>query len=311
MTPILRIAVPAIFACLLWGSSFVFTKIGLGHASPVLLAGARFLLAGVLLAPFAGDPRRWGPAVRAGWRHVALVSFFTTALHYALFYSGMALVRGAQGALIVGTAPLLTALLAHALLRDDRLTLRKAGIIGLGMAGMACVALAAHPWQATGLREVGGMALLLLCETSFVLGTLLVTRRSHADLPPAALNCVQMTLGGVVLLLAAPLLDHPLHLDATPVLWGSVAALAGISAIAITIWFALLQRVSASALNIWMFLIPVFGASLSWLLLPGEHPDPLSLAGMTIIGAAIILYYRQAETAPISVPEATTKSEIV
>jgi drug/metabolite transporter (DMT)-like permease len=293
VTPIIRIAVPAIFTCLLWGSSFVFSKIGLTHTSPILLAGVRFLLAGLLLLPFCGDPRRWGPAVAAQWRLVALVCFFTTALHYALFYSGMALVRGAQGALIVGSAPLLTALLAHAFTPDDRLTLRKTASIGLGMVGMACVALASHPWQAAGLREIGGMALLVLCEGSFVFGTLLVRRITGPALPPVALNSAQMMAGGVLLLLVAPLLDRPLVFHAVPALWISLAALAAISAVGFTIWFSLLQRVKASALNLWMFLIPVFGATLSWCFLPGEHPDALSLAGMAIIVAAIILFYGQ------------------
>lgn len=291
----LRVTIPAIIACLLWSSSFVFVKIGLQHMPPLTLAGFRFLLAGMMLIPFSGNLRHLASGTVANFRHVFIVSFFSTILHYSLFFWGMVLVPGAQGAIIVGSSPLLTALLAHVLVPDDRLSLRKLLIIGLGLLGVVLVALSSHPWQAVGLREFGGMVLLVLCESSFVLGNIAVLRKMHTSLPPIALNSVQMILGGAMLLVMAWGIEGIPHLSVHPALWGALSVMSFISAVAFSIWFILLQSVKVSQLSIWMFLIPVFGATLSWIFLPGESPDAFSILGMAVICVAIVLFYTQKE----------------
>ena len=67
--------------------------------------------------------------------------------------------------------------------------------------------------------------------------------------------------------------------------------LAGVSAIAFSIWFSLLKYVSVSWLNMWKFLIPIFGAALSWVLLPNESPTAITLVGMSCVTAAVLLNY--------------------
>jgi drug/metabolite transporter (DMT)-like permease len=63
-----------------------------------------------------------------------------------------------------------------------------------------------------------------------------------------------------------------------------------LSAAAFALWFTLLKRpgVKVSYLNSWKFIIPVFGAILSWLILPGEYPDIYSITGVIIIGASLL-----------------------
>ena len=75
----------------------------------------------------------------------------------------------------------------------------------------------------------------------------------------------------------------------------SLAWLSFLSAAAYSIWFLLLQRkgVKVSELNIWKFIIPVFGAILSWVLIPNESPDLVSVAGISITALALILFNRQ------------------
>jgi O-antigen/teichoic acid export membrane protein len=48
-------------------------------------------------------------------------------------------------------------------------------------------------------------------------------------------------------------------------------------------------------LNLWKFITPVAGAILSWLLIPDEHPEWLTISGMIIITVSLILYYKTAK----------------
>lgn len=68
-------------------------------------------------------------------------------------------------------------------------------------------------------------------------------------------------------------------------LWLAIIPAAGFS-----IWYNLLQKpgVKVSELNMWKFIIPVTGAVLSWILLPGEKPDAVSLTGIAIITLSLL-----------------------
>jgi drug/metabolite transporter (DMT)-like permease len=64
-----------------------------------------------------------------------------------------------------------------------------------------------------------------------------------------------------------------------------------LSAVAISIWITLLKRPGTivSDLNLWKFLIPVFGALLSWILLPSEQPELITLIGMLVIASSLVI----------------------
>jgi drug/metabolite transporter (DMT)-like permease len=66
------------------------------------------------------------------------------------------------------------------------------------------------------------------------------------------------------------------------------------AASAFSIWYKLLQRpgVKVSELNLWKFINPVAGAALSWLFIPGENPELLTIMGIVIITISLIIYYR-------------------
>ena len=103
----------AILACVLWGSAFPAVRIALQYAPPLLTAGLRFILAGLLLLPLCGRPAAMCVSLRKHWRLVLTVSFLQTTLLYGTFFLGMSLIQGAQGAVIIGSAPLVSAMMAH------------------------------------------------------------------------------------------------------------------------------------------------------------------------------------------------------
>ncbi len=294
----------AIVACLLWGSAFAVVKIGLdaNYLQPFTFAGVRFILAGMLLLPLAGRPRRTLAAVRTHWRLVVVISFLQTVMLYGTFFWGLSLIEGAQGAILLGSSPLITAVLAHLMLRNDKMTFAMVLPIALGMTGIAILALASKPWEPAGLTELGGMGLIL---AGVIAGSLanVVYSKARAPINPLAINSAQMGLGGVVLLVLGLVVEgRPTELPPVRFLW-ILLYLSALSATAFSIWFFLIARVKVSRLNMWKFLIPVFGAAFSWLLLPGESPDTQKVIAMVCVAAAILLAHWQsvrANRAPIA-----------
>ncbi len=72
---------------LCWGSSFVAIEIGLEYVPPLLFAGGRYALAGVIVLAYAAvvTDQLW-PETRGEWLAVAVAGVFVIALYHGLLY---------------------------------------------------------------------------------------------------------------------------------------------------------------------------------------------------------------------------------
>ena len=283
----------AIFACLLWSTAFAGVKIGLRFANPFSFAGIRFILAGLLLVPFCGRFSTFFHIVLSNFKTIIKVSLFQTVILYGCFYAGITLIPGALGAIVIGAAPLFSAITAHFFMPADKMTLSKTGSIILGILGVVVISLSREPWSSEGLKQFAGVLLLVLGCISSAIGNVLVAQ-DEDRVPPLILNSVQIFLGGLLLFIfSIPLEGLPRFNRFPPTFYAVLIWLSSLSAIAISIWFYLLKRpgIKVSELNLWKFLIPVGGAIISWAILPDESPELLPVIGMLCVTISILSYY--------------------
>lgn len=295
MKPSTRNSLLAVTACLLWATPFVFAKVTLEYLPPLTIAGLRFLLAGLIQIPFC----RVFPfkLLKTDLKTVLLVGLFQTVLLYAAFFYALTLVRGAQAAIVIGSGPLISAIAAHLAMHDDKLSRRTLQSLAFGITGIVIISLATKPWEPVGLRELAGIGILLSGSVVSAAGNITVAKKRGA-LPAIALNSMQMMLGGTVLLLLALPIDGIPSLNLPVRFYGSLLWLAFVSAAGFGIWFHLLNKgIKVSKLNIWKFLVPLTGATISWILIPEESPDRWTLAGMALIIAGIIHSQRKKQPA--------------
>lgn len=199
------------------------------------------------------------------------------------------MVSGATGAIVVGSSPLFTAITAHFLLRNDKITPYRMVSIAIGIVGVIIISISRQPWSFHGLKELTGILIIISGNVSSAIGNIIVAR-DRQNIHPIILNSAQIFSGGCLLLFISFFLEgvpnfiQPLKFYLV-LLW-----LAGISAAAFSLWFILLKRqdVKVSELNIWKFVIPVSGALLSWTVLPDESPDIASIAGMIFVALSIM-----------------------
>lgn len=296
--PTIRNNLQAVLACLLWSTAFVTVKNALEYQSPLTIAGMRFVLAGLIQIPFC---QHWSAPLallRTEFRTVFLVSLFHTIFLYATFFIGMSWVRGAEGAIMIGSGPLCAALVAHLMMHDDKLDRQTITSIGFGMLGIVFISLASKPWNPVGMKEFFGLLLLLSGSVVSAIGNVVVAKRK-GGLPPIALNSAQMLIGGLVLLLIALPFEGVPTLALPAAFYGLLLWLAVISSTAFAIWFHLLARMKVSRLNLWKFLIPLCGAMLSWIFLPDETPSLPSLIGMVLIAIGIVIGSQEKRVKPL------------
>ena len=281
----------AIFATLLWSTAFAVVKIGLAYCSPMLFAGIRFILAGVLLLPLCGNLRNYFESMRSSIRSILLVSLFQTFLLYSLFFWGMSLVPGSIGAVVTGSSPLITAIAAHIFLKDDKLSIRKAIYIFSGIFGVILISVERQLIMSNSLKELAGIFILLGASFVSAMGNIVVAS-DKSDVDPITLNSAQMGIGGFALLFLSFIIEGYPQIEITKQFVFALLWLAFISAAGFSIWFYLIkqERVKVSELNLWKFILPVCGALISWTFLKNDSPTVLSVLGMLIVAFSVLFF---------------------
>ena len=280
----------AIVASLLWASAFVGIKIGLKYHTPLQFAGIRFLISGLILLPVIGNFKKIKKEVSNNFAFVCLIAFLQIVLQYSFFYLGVNLVPASISAMIVGSGPLFVALVAHFYMPDDRIDWAKSISILLGIAGVAVITLGRKSLPSGAEIALLGVVYLLLNNLSSGISNVVIARRQQT-ISPMILTSSSLFIGGLaMILISLPFEGLPTQ-SFSPEYFIALAWLSFLSAAAITIWNTLLRRpeVKVSELNIWKFLIPVAGAILSWIILPNESADSISISGMILIAISLLI----------------------
>jgi drug/metabolite transporter (DMT)-like permease len=289
----------AIIACLLWSTAYAGIKLGLQYDTPFHFAGARFIISGIMILPFTVKPVVYIRMIREYWKVVALVMLLQILINYTLFYQGLNLVPGALGAVIYGSQPLVTAVVAAIMHNDDKLTRRKIVTIIFGISGVILISAGRQAFMFGTSIELLGVLMILVANIAAATSNVIVSLKSKG-INPLVLSSFSLFIGGVILyLISIPVEGHTLgHFPLQ--YWLILLWLSFMAAIAFSLWFKLLQRpgVKVSELNLWKFIIPVVGAILSWLLIPNENPEWLTVSGMVIITTSLIMFYRNTKKIP-------------
>ncbi|EMA36675.1 DMT family transporter [Halobiforma nitratireducens] len=277
---------------LCWGSSFVAIEVGLEYVPPLLFAGLRYALAGVIVLGYAYlvTDRIW-PVGRGEWLAVGVAGVFVIALYHGLLYIGELYVSGAVAATVVSTAPILTVAFAGVLLPDERLS--PVGVFGFVL-GLIGVVLVVQPSpSALGDEVTVGAAIVFASAVAFALGGVLV-RPIESNLPLESLQAWAMLLGAAVLLGWAVVRGESItaiEMTSTAIL--SYAYLTFVSGVfAFLLYFELLDRSGAIQVNLVGYAEPAVAIVVSWIVL-GTVVDSLTVVGLVTILAGFIVIKRR------------------
>lgn len=287
----------AIVACLLWSTAAAGIKLGLRYDTPFHFAGVRFIISGVMILPFTVKPTAYIKTIIENWKVFVWVILLAILINYIFFYQGISLIPGALAAVIVGSQPLVAAVVAAIMVKDDKLTRGKIITIIFGIAGVILISAGRQAFKFGPAIELLGVFLILLASISSAISNVIVSLRTKG-INPLVLSSSSLLVGGFLIYLLSIPLEGPS--DPFPLeYWLILLWLSFMSAFAFSLWFKLLQRpgVKVSELNLWKFIIPVAGAILSWLLVPGENPEWLTVSGMVIITASLIMLYLSTKSA--------------
>ena len=253
----------------------------------------RFIISGLMILPFTVKPMVYIRMIREHWKVVAWVTLLLTLINYSFFYHGINLVPGALGAVIVGSQPLVTAVVASLMHEGDKLTRKKIVTIIFGISGVILISAGRQAFKFGTAIELLGVLMILIANIATATSNVIVSLRSRG-INPFVLSSFSLFIGGIILYLVSIPIEGRPHGPLPLEYWLILFWLSFMAAFAFSLWFKLLQRpgVKVSELNLWKFIIPVVGAILSWMLVPDENPEWLTISGMVIITASLIMFFR-------------------
>lgn len=285
-----------------WGSTYFAIAIGIETIPPFIMAGVRFLSAG--LAVLAWCATRGIRVTRPlHWRNAAIIGGMMLAFANGGVTWAEQTVQSSVAALIITTVPLWMTLLDSTVYGGRRATRRTWLGLALGFFGM--VGLLRPSSDALGTLPVAGALMLLGSSFAWANGSLLSRRLELPKSPLASLGA-QMTAGGVLLLLFAGAVGEFGRLEASEVSTRSLLAVAYLavfgSILSLSAYMYLLREVRASAVGTYAFVNPVIAVFLGWSLADEELTSRVLLAGAMIVVAVIVILMpvrrRRVEVAP-------------
>ena len=272
-----------------WGANFVLAGPILADLPPLWAAAMRFVLGAVLMFTIAGVRREklLGLLKRHAAVYLLLGAVGIGGFNLFFFYA-LKSTSANSAALIMATNPLLTALLAVALL-GERLTNRHLVALPLALIGVAVVISQGNMHKLESLNFARGDLLMLAANLCWALYNVLVRRFMPQG--SAIANTSWVMAAGAILLAAVALGSdtHVSALDDKAALAMAVMVIGG-TVLAYVFWGVGIARLGAARTAIFVNLVPVFAMLVGVFM--GTLPSAAQIAGGLIVlgGVSISMF---------------------
>lgn len=273
----------ALFAVIVWGASFIATKVALEDISPVTIVWLRFLMGVIILGVAVSLRRQLALPDRKEWGYFALLGFLGITFHQWLQSNGLQTSEAGTTAWIVATTPVFMALLGWFLLRERLGWTKNLGIL-LAFLGVLIV-VSKGDLRSISIGRFGapGDVLILISAVNWAVFSAL-SRRGLKSHPASLMMFYVMSLGwvftSVIFLTTGGLSEIPqLSLRG----WTGVAFLGVFcSGLAYIAWYDALKALTTAQTGVFLYIEPLVAVVVAFFVL-GEAILPASLFGGAVI----------------------------
>lgn len=274
----------AIFSVVVWGGTFIATKIALKEASPATIVWLRFSMGVVILGVTVVLRKQFAWPEKSEWLYFALLGFIGVTFHQWLQATGLQTAKATTTAWIVATTPVFIAILGWFALKEKLGWIQIGGIALAAFGVLLIVSKGNIPALFAGQEGTFGDVLIFISALNWAVYTIL-SRRELARHPAARMMFFVMLLGwlftNIWIFGFGPGLSEISQLTSSG--WGAVLIL-GIfgSGLAYIAYYDALQALPASQLGAFLNIEPLVTALLAAVMI-GENITIISLVGGAVI----------------------------
>ena len=267
-----------------WGSTFLAIRVGVREVPPFLLAGLRFLIAGLVLFAWMRAKGTVSPTARE-WFSATLLAVLIFVLDYGLLFWAERRVPSGIAAVMMATIPVFMALSEILFLKTQRLTPRLGAALLIGIGGVLVLVSRSISFGDSPIDTIGAIA-LIVAAIGWSVGSAL-TRTLPLPSSKAMSSGAQMFAGGVLLMITSAALGEFRGFRVQAVSLKAWLALAYLivagSIVAFTAYLWLIHHESPTKVGTYAYVNPVVAVLLGYFL-GGE-----GLSLRTIMGTMLVL----------------------
>jgi drug/metabolite transporter (DMT)-like permease len=278
--------------CLIWGSTWIFIKVGLEDLPPMAFASARFILAVAILFVVIKVQGIVLPRTAAQWRLIALTGVLQFSINYSAVFWAEQYITSGLAAVLQATIPVFGLALAWIFLPSERITGQKIIAVILGIVGVAVIfndQLRVENWAA-----FAGCVAIVAGAYCAAQASILIKAKA-AGIHPAALVFCQMACGlPAVVIYSLAVEGNPLRFNWS---WRALACMLFLAIfgtiVAFWLYYWLLSRVESTKAMMISLVTPLLAVVIGWLSL-GERLPPLTFfGGALIVGSVALIVFRK------------------
>jgi drug/metabolite transporter (DMT)-like permease len=278
--------------CGIWGSTWLFIKLGLEDLPPFTFAGIRFLLASLILAAMVTARRARWPRSLNEWVLIAVVGLLQFTLNYGLVFWGEQHISSGLAAVLQSTFPAFGLVIAHFYLPQERMTPGRVLGVLLGVFGVAVIF--SDQLTIAGSMALLGSVALVLSALFGSYGNVLV-KAYAGKIDPQVLAAGQMIFGFVPLLAIGITTEgNPLKFRWTTMAALSLAYLVVVgSVVAFALYYWLLRNMDVTNTMLIALVTPVVAVILGMIVLHEKFNWRLLAGGACIISSIGMIVLRK------------------
>jgi drug/metabolite transporter (DMT)-like permease len=280
---------------LIWGSSFLWIKIGVEDITPFVLVTLRisFGLLGLLVV--MAVQRQSFPRDRSTIMKYVFMGVFNLVLPFLLITWGETRIDSSMAAILNGAQPLFVIVIVHFWLHDEKITLpRLAGLI-IGFVGVI-VLVAQDAIAGSRPGDILGQLAVVLAAISYATA-LTFSRKYLRGTKPVVQSTMILVIGAIIMWTLTPVVSRPMVLPSTPLTWLAVIWLGLLGlCIAYLLFFYLNNVWGPTRASLVTYVFPVVGVALGIIFLS----EPLTwnmLVGSILVVGGIVAVNRKPRAA--------------
>ena len=275
----------------MWGSAFMFIKLGVATVAPATLVAARLAIGAAMLYAVMRARGLALPPPGRRWLPFAALALIGNCAPFYLITWGQQFIDSALAGILMAVMPLATLVLAHFFVAGERMTANRALGFTMGFAGIvALMGPAALAGLGGSLLKVTAQATVLAGALCYAANTIIARRAIAADFLVA--STAVLIVASALMVPVALIADRPWALAPSV---SSIAAIVwlgiGPTALATILYFQLIAAAGPTFMALVNYLSPVVALSAGVVLL-GEQPGTTAVAGLALILLGIALSRR-------------------
>jgi drug/metabolite transporter (DMT)-like permease len=283
--------------CLIWGTTWIFIKIGLVDLPPISFASVRFILSAAIVFAMIRVLKIPLPHTLAAWRLIALTGFLQFAVNYSTVFWAEQHITSGLAAVLQSMIPVFGLPLAWAFLPSERITFRKIAAVVIGVLGVAVIfidQLRVESWMA-----FAGCVAIVVGAYCAAQASVLI--KAHASgIHPAALVFGQMICGlPFILAYSVSVEGDPcrFHWTWTAIVCVLYLTLVGTVA-AFWLYYWLLSRIESTKAMTIALVTPLIAVVIGAVTLGEQLPPQTFVGGLMIIGGVGLIVFRRRSIEP-------------